>query len=135
MMETDDATFLAAFESCTLPRWEWTHRAHLRMAFLYLHDRPDAEVLLPYIRERIQTYNQANRNRSGYHETITAVYLHLLAHRLQCGLYRDFADFEQANNDLFASGGAILLRYYDRETIFSPEARATFVLPDRQPLP
>ncbi|MBC7805820.1 MAG: hypothetical protein H7145_06685 [Akkermansiaceae bacterium] len=134
-MEPDDATFLRAFESCSLPRSEWTHRAHLRMAYLYLCDFPDAEELLPVIRRRIQTYNTANRNRSGYHETITAAYLYFVADRLRHRRSPDFAGFERENADLFAPGGAVLLQYYRGETLFSPEARARFISPDRTPLP
>ena len=134
-METDDAMFLSAFESCTLPRSEWTHRAHLRMAYLYLVECPDSEALLPTVRQRIQTYNQANRNRTGYHETITASFLHIVADRLAGNATPTFADFEHENADLFAPGGEALLRYYKRDTLFSPEARATFVAPDRKPLP
>ena len=134
-METDDTTFLQAFESCTLPRSEWTHRAHLRMAYLYLRDCPDVETLLPTVRQRILTYNQANRNRTGYHETITVVFLRLVADRLRRAVPETFSGFERENPDLFAPGGDALLRYYERETLFSPEARAGFVLPDRKALP
>ncbi|MBC8137682.1 MAG: hypothetical protein H8F28_17515 [Fibrella sp.] len=134
-METDEATFLKAFESCTLPRSEWTHRAHLRMAYLYLRERPDVSALLPTVRQRIQTYNQANRNRSGYHETITVGFLCLVADRLKRASIPTFADFERENADLFAPGVESLLRHYERETLFSPVARTAFVPPDREPLP
>ena len=134
-MDTDDATFLFAFESCTLPRSEWTHRAHLRMAYLYFRDIPDAETVLPNVRQRIRNFNEANRNRKGYHETITAAFLHLVADRMRQKPAQTFAEFEDKNADLFAPGGDALLRHYERETLFSPEARARFVPPDRIPLP
>ena len=31
-----DKEFLAAFENCSLTRENWTHAAHVRMAWLYL---------------------------------------------------------------------------------------------------
>ncbi len=134
-METDDAIFLAAFASCQLPRSEWTHRAHLRMAYLYLREYPDVDRLLPTVRRRIRTYNESNRNRTGYHETITVAFLRLVADRLRRGAFPDFATFEQENSDLFAFGGEVISRHYERGTLFSPEARAGFVAPDRDPLP
>lgn len=135
VMETDDSLFLDAFESCTLPRSEWTHRAHLRMAYLYLRDTPDPQLLLAAVRQRIRNFNEANRNRTGYHETITAAFLRIVADRMRRKACPTFSEFEAFHPDLFAPGGAVLLRYYARETLFSPEARATFVPPDREPLP
>jgi hypothetical protein len=32
----NDRAFLRAFEAAAIPRDRWTHRAHVRMAFLYL---------------------------------------------------------------------------------------------------
>lgn len=135
LMETDDAKFLSDFESCTLPRSEWTHRAHLRMAYLYLRECPDVDALLPAVRERIQNFNQANRNRTGYHETVTTAFLRLIRDRMAHGGVATFAEFERDNADLFESGGGVLLRHYSRETLFSPDARRSYVPPDREPLP
>ena len=36
LSNSNSIAFLAAFESCTLPFEQWTHRAHLRMALLVL---------------------------------------------------------------------------------------------------
>ena len=41
---TDDE-FLLAFQTCAFTRPEWTHEAHVRMAWLYLTRFPFAEVL------------------------------------------------------------------------------------------
>jgi N-formylglutamate deformylase len=46
-MMTDDE-FLTQIEGCTLPREAFTHRNHVRLAWLYLNDRtagdPDARI-------------------------------------------------------------------------------------------
>jgi hypothetical protein len=134
-MEADDAEFLTAFEKGVLPRPEWTHRAHLRMAYLYLRPCPDADTILPTIRGRIRAYNAAQGNPDGYHETITAAFARLVAERLRTTQTATFAEFERLHPDLFAPGGVILLRYYEEATLSSPQARANFVPPDREPLP
>lgn len=38
-----DAEFLQQIEACTLPREEFTHRNHVRLAWLYLNDRPGGD--------------------------------------------------------------------------------------------
>lgn len=38
-----DAEFLQQIEACTLPRAAFTHRNHVRLAWLYLHDVPGGD--------------------------------------------------------------------------------------------
>ena len=132
-----DEEFLLRFENAALPRQEWNHAAHLRMAFLYLNRSDSWQTILPLVRERIQRFNAAHRNYSGYHETITVSFLRILHHRLSSSKSAEnvsFESFAEDNLDLFA-GLSVLLRHYDRKTLLSPEARAGFVEPDREPLP
>ena len=46
-----DETFLQAFEDTTLPFEDWTHEAHLRMAWNYLreHGKDQAIPLIKYV--------------------------------------------------------------------------------------
>ncbi len=132
---TDDE-FLVRFENASLPRQEWDHVAHLRMAYLYLCGGDSWETVLPVVRERIRRFNAAHRNYNGYHETITVAFLRLIHQRLQCPqeVVVSFDAFCRLNPDL-AEGLSILFRYYDKATLISQEARADFVEPDRDPLP
>ena len=124
---TDEA-FLAAFQDTSLPRAQWTHEAHVRMAFLML-SRGEG---LDEIREGIRRYNAAQRS-SGYHETITIAFVRLVQAALVQTPGIDWFAFAQAYPALFPP--QVLERHYAPETLRSPEARATFVAPDRQPLP
>ena len=127
-----DAEFLAAFEDCTLPRLEWTHAAHIRMAWLQLARLPFAEAL-EAARAGIQRYNASQGNHTGYHETITVAFMRVIAHRRRQG--EDFPAFRDRNPDLFDRTLPALLRHYTKDRLHSPEARAGFVEPDREPLP
>src|SRR3712207_1988725 len=77
---------ISAFESCTLPRAEWTHRAHLTVGLWYLLHHPKEEATA-LIRESIQKYNHAcgiiTTRESGYHETITLFYVWLIGRYLE----------------------------------------------------
>lgn len=130
-----DTEFLRAFEAATLPRGEWTHAAHLRMAYLYLKSGDSWQSVLPHVRDRIQCFNLANGNRTGYHETITVAFLRVVRRRLDTAPTTTFDAFRAANPDLFVSFQAALSPYYAEATLLSPEARARFVEPDRAPLP
>jgi hypothetical protein len=131
-----DAEFLAAFENCTLPRSEWTHAAHLRMAYLYLRRSDDTyDGALTRVRDGIRAYNVAQGNPSGYHETITVAFVRLLHDRIRRApeSAATFDGFRAAHPDLFDTG--ILLRHYSRPLLLSGEARVRFIEPDGTPLP
>ena len=125
--------FVVAFENCTLPREEWTHRAHLTMATWYLFKHP-AAVATPLIRSGILKINAAVNIVSdadhGYHETITQFYVGVIGHHLS----RDGHDGSvlSAVNSLLAARGhkELPFEYYSRERLMSREARARWVEPD-----
>src|SRR5947207_757516 len=78
----DDREFLAQFEDLSLPFAQWTHRAHVKVAYLYLIAHPFDEALLQ-MRRGIKAYNAHNQvpetPTSGYNETTTHAFLHLIA--------------------------------------------------------
>jgi hypothetical protein len=132
-----DEEFLYRFENAALSRQEWNHAAHLRMAFLYLKMAIRGRLLCRSVRERIRAFNAAHRNYTAYHETITGAFLRLVHYRLHRKTQTEnpsFDAFYAQNLDLFA-GNTVLLRHYEKTTLFSAEARADFVNPDREPLP
>lgn len=145
---TDDK-FLAAFEACRFARKDWTHDAHVRMAWLYLGRCCSHRSAEDAVRSGIQKLNAAFKARSafgcirrgvagnpkltGYHETITTAFVRLIADRRQSG--EDFSAFRARNPDLFDSKLSALLAHYSPERLFSEEAQNEFVEPDLKPLP
>ena len=66
------------FEALSLPRANWTHRAHLAVGVHYLRHR-GLDGALQQMRQRIQAYNLACGDPDGYSETITTTYLQRMA--------------------------------------------------------
>ena len=130
-----DLEFLTAFERCSLPEDQWTHQAHVRMAWLYLQQRPLPQAIA-VVREGIQRYNASLNKPLGYHETITQAFLYLIRHRMQSGeTGQSFETFCLQNPDLLGRNLAVLRTHYRQETLSSQAARETFVDPDFSPLP
>jgi hypothetical protein len=121
-----DRELVEAFEACTLPADLFPHRAHVRLAFLYLREHGLLETLSRYS-DGIRRYATSLGAATKYHHTITWAYLFLIHERMQRAGHASFEEFAAANEDLF---GPILDRYYSRETLASELARTTFVLPD-----
>jgi hypothetical protein len=132
----DDDALWEAFTTATLPEASWTHRSHLRVAWLFSgrHTLDEAHVLM---RVGIIRLNAAQglveTPARGYHETITRVWLVLVR-----SLMREFpAESSTAFVDVAAGWleREALFQHYSRERLMSVEARARFVEPDLEPLP
>ena len=128
-----DREFLAAFEDCTLPESEWTHEAHVRVAWTCLQlDEPNAA--LERVRDGILRYNtDALKRRHKYHDTVTIAFTRIVAARLRED--EPWEEFSNNISDILDSDEPILLRYYSPERLFSDAARGRFVEPDLAPLP
>ncbi len=121
------------FESGRLAREEWTHAAHLSVACWYLLHHPRA-VATRMIRDGIKRFNDAKgivtTTESGYHETMTLFWIHIV-HSYLCSTAH--TDYLSLFNDLIARHGAdkhLPFEYYSHACLMSPEARAAWVEPD-----
>lgn len=142
---TDEA-FVQAFEAGTLEPAAFPHRAHVRLAWLYLRQYPLAEAAAR-ITAGIRAFAAAVGKPEKYHETITWAYLLIIQDRVArasadaeaggtaaaIGGAPDFDRFAEANGDLLLNGRALLERWYHPATLDAPLARQAFVWPDRMP--
>ncbi len=132
----DDALLWDAFQRATVPEAEWTHREHLRIAWMHLRRYPldEAHVLMRIGIIRLNASHGLVESVSrGYHETLTRAWLRLVASAM--GATPEVADsraFLVAHAERLAKDAP--LRHYSRERLMSAEARAVFVPPDLAPL-
>jgi hypothetical protein len=122
----------------TLPVEDWTHEAHLRVGLWHLL-RFSPEDALDHLRQGIRAYNVAcgivNSDTSGYHETLTRLYLALLQHFLD-SQDRRMPDDELAEILVRSLGDRELpLKYYSRGRLYAVAARKRWMEPDLLPLP
>lgn len=135
MINDDD--FLRQFESQTLPFEQWTHRAHVKVAYLILRNHSFDEALIR-LRRGIKAYNAANNVGEGltmgYHETMTHAFLHLIHTTINVHGAAETADkFCDEQPQLLQKRA--LRFFYSKDRIISVEAKANFVEPDLAPLP
>lgn len=146
---TDDE-FLAAFEDCKIARKDWTHEAHVRMAWTYLTRIESDDEVFERVRSGIKklnaefVYQQRSRcfvppkepdprGLDGYHETITVAFVTVIASRIKPG--ENFATFRERNPDLFDRSFPALLKHYSPGLLYSSAAKHEFIEPDLDPLP
>ncbi len=133
----NDEEHLRRFEDHSLPKEQWNHRAHLKVAYLYLNRFSQPEAL-ERLRVGIQAYNAAqgiqDTPTGGYHETMTQVWLQLVYTALrQFGPADNADEFFDAQTQLCDKRTPLL--FYSRDLLMSPEAKRSFVAPDLAPLP
>jgi hypothetical protein len=132
-----DDTLWSAFQGRTLPHDGWTHRAHLRVAWMHLARWPALDEAHLRIRAGIIRLNAAHGLEEtparGYHETLTRVWLALVADARRRDAANDSEAFLAAHEGLLDR--AAPLRHYSKERLLSASARSIFVPPDLAPLP
>ena len=136
--EVDVDDLAARFAVPSLRRAEWTHVAHLAVGAWHVHRYGTAEALTR-VRDGIRRLNVsiggANTESSGYHETITAAYITLLAEFLEaCPPGLPLADGLARLWTTPLAERDMLFTFYSRERLFSTDARARWVDPDLAPL-
>lgn len=129
--------FLRAFEDCTLPKSEWTHAAHLLTGACYVHQF-GRDQALSKIRECVRRYNESvggkNTPTSGYHETITVMWIRLLDSLRKEHPTMDRASFAALAVQRFASRRDIAREHYSFDLTTSTKARLEWVEPNLKPL-
>ncbi|HET8775985.1 MAG TPA: hypothetical protein VFP80_19455 [Thermoanaerobaculia bacterium] len=121
-----DREFVEAFENCTLPSEEFPHRAHVRLAWLYLREGSLLDALPRFV-DGLKRYAGSLGASGKYHETVTWAYMFLIHERMAHEEHATFGEFAAANDDLF---NGVLEKYYRKETLSSDLARRTFLMPD-----
>ncbi len=136
MTNVDDLA--ARFDACQIPRDEWTHRAHLLVGAWHVHRYGRREALARLrigIRRLNESHGTVNSPAGGYHETITAAYVQLLAEFLDgCPSAMPLTQCVARLIEGPLVSKDLLLQFYSRERLMSAVARAEWVEPDLAPL-
>ena len=129
--------FIGEFEAGTYPIEKWKHREHVIMASWYLMQLTTHEAT-PTIRAGIQRYNVSqggqNTSTSGYHETLTIFWIHILANALRSA-NKDVLTRIRAMTAEFGMKAGLFREYYSFDVVKSVEARYQWMEPDLKPLP
>ena len=99
-----DAEFLEQIEGCTLPKEAFSHRNHVRLAWLYLNDRaggdPDARIATT-----IQRYAASIGKATKYDHELTLRWMRLVEDAMAATPAATFEAFIEARPDLLTRRG------------------------------
>ena len=133
-VSNSDMEFLMAFEAGAYAPADFNHRAHVRLAYVYLATN-DVERATTLLRAAIVNFLRHHGiTPTKYHETLTHAWIlavfHFM-HRTPSALSAD--DFIDHTTLLLDS--RIMMTHYSAERLFSQHARHGFVEPDLEPIP
>ncbi len=130
----EDRSFRSDFEGGRVTPAEFDHRAHVRLAYVYLTEGDD-DGAAGAMRDALLRFLERNRiDAAKYHETLTRSWILAVRHFMERTPAAPSADaFIAANPVLLDS--RIMLTHYSASLLFSPEARTRFVEPDLEAIP
>lgn len=130
-----DNIFMQAFEDTSLPFEEWTHEAHLRMAWNYITQYSPAEAT-NLIKLGINKLNEKNsaKIKHGYSETVTMFYIHVITKAvLSMPSGHTFEEFLLCHQ--YLTDKSYLYKYYSPQLLNTANSKNQFCEPDIGVLP
>ena len=128
-------TLITLFKSATLPRTEWNHIAHLRVALYYTYStKLSDDELLIHIRFSLICYaartNPDYECTKRYHQTKTVFWIQQMRLFItnNPGKTLDELDALLLGTELVSN--TYVEKFYSPEVLDSAKARATYVAPD-----
>lgn len=130
----NDIEFKNQMESCEFPAADFNHRAHLRLAYIYLSENNThkSSELMRDTLNRFLIHNGVDPSK--YHATLTKAWI-LAVHHLMSKTGNSSSADEFINKNPEMLDTKIMMTHYSAGVLFSDEARAEFVQPDLDPIP
>ena len=134
LSSVEDQKFRREFESCKFPSAEFSHREHIRLAYVYLSEY-DTDTAHQLMRSALLSFLEYHSiDVTKYHETITRAWIMAVRHFMENTPSSESSDnFIEKNPRMLDS--KIMMTHYSVEVLFSDEARAKFVEPNLEPIP
>lgn len=133
-LSNSDREFRAAFEAGAFAPADFSHRAHVRLAYVYLAES-DVELALERYRAALVCFlSHHGIPATKYHETLTRAWLLGVNHFMHRSPVASSADDFIARNPALLDS-KIMLTHYSADLLFSDQARAQFVEPNLDPIP
>jgi hypothetical protein len=133
-LSKNDREFRAAFEAGAFAPADFSHRAHVRLAYVYLAES-DVNLALERMRGALLTFLcHHGIPASKYHATLTRAWILAVDHFMHRSPVASSADdFIELNPLLLDT--RIMLTHYSADLLFSDQARVEFVEPNLDPIP
>ncbi|MFC1664172.1 hypothetical protein ACFL17_00905 [Pseudomonadota bacterium] len=136
LVTKEDQVFKSQVEAFEFPVSQFDHRAHIRLAYVYLVQNNDTNESVQLMREALTgLLRHAGVDPAGkYHETLTEAWILAVHHFMNNTENSNSADDFIEQHPVMLDSNT-MLTHYSVEVLFSEEARQSFVEPNLDPIP
>jgi hypothetical protein len=133
-ISSNDSGFRDAFERFEVPPGDFDHRAHVRLAYVYLCKLDPEQATVAMKQALLSFLGHLGVDNGKYHETITRAWVMAVSH------FMESTEPSSSFDEFILQAPTLLdkkamLSHYSAEVLFSAEARSSFVEPDLHPIP
>ena len=125
-----DSTFLTRFRNLSLHPELFTHKAHLRLAWLQINLN-GLETAIINCRSQISAFASFHGDDQKFNETITTASVYAVNHFM--ANENSFEEFIERNPQLLSDLKALINSHYSYDIFTAENARLLFIEPDVQP--
>ncbi len=133
----DDRAFLASFEACAVAPPDFSHREHVRLAYVCLCEEGGPAAAHARVRAALLGFIRHNGvPETKYHDTLTQAWVLAVDYFMQKAAPVSFDSFDAfIASDPRLLDSSVMLTHYSKDRLFSDEARARYVAPDLAQFP
>lgn len=124
--------FIQAFESGDFPPERFNHKAHIKLAWMYL-DQFSEEIAIDKTCRAIQNFDRLHGDGTKYHVTLTVAAVKMVHHFKQKSNASIFEEFITEFPKLNTSFRQLLYQHYGKNVVEDPLAKTTYLEPDLLP--
>ena len=128
LLLTDEA-FITQFENCSLNPEVFSHEAHLRLAWIYLH-RYNEPVACRQTAKHLKVYVKHLGAEGKFNHTLTVASVKAVHHFMQRSQSVKFTDFINEFPELKYNLKELLATHYSVDIFNFPEAKTHWLEPD-----
>nr|WP_297788004.1 hypothetical protein [uncultured Allomuricauda sp.] len=128
----NDVDFIHAFETGKFPPEQFNHKAHIKLAWVYL-DRFDEETAISKTCVAIKNFDQLHGDGTKFHTTLTIAAVKVVHHFRQKSKATTFDGFVAEHPRLITSFKELLSQHYRKNALADPKAKTAYLEPDLLP--
>ena len=133
IISEEDEEFFKQWSDTTLLFENWTHKAHIRIAYIVINKYyPDKAKIENVIRSGIQKFNNVHKSKLtvGYHETITIFWIRQVTEAVIRHLESNLSFEEFLSKESHLLESKLLFEYYSKDYLFRDVARVEYLPPN-----
>ena len=128
----NDTDFMEAFETGEFPPKQFDHKAHIKLAWIYL-DLFDEQTAISKTCEAIKNFDKLHGDGTKFHTTLTVAAVKVVHHFKQKSKTTTFDELVVEYPKLVSAFKDLLFQHYGESVLTDLKAKTSYLEPDLLP--